>query len=290
MSEERVWRMRAKRKVRSSPRARMASAGVIVGGMLAYAAVGAAGANGAADETITAVGDSAAGVWDKGTPEDPLEIETGQTVKWQFAGTMHNVASDNAVEADPRWEPYIYPGPGDFAMAEVGSSTEFTFYRQGEYRFVCKLHPDTMKGVIVVEGDDLPIPTPTATPTATATATATATPTAIPTPDDHTTTPPPSPEADATKPALSRIKLRGQRRAVRVTFTLSEPATVTLQVRKRGKKKVVRALSVQARAGTRTVVIRGSKLRKGRYTVSLTARDAMSNLSATSTSALRIRK
>jgi cytoskeletal protein RodZ len=174
------------------------------------------------------------------------------------------------------------------------SSEEFTFYKQGEYRFTCNLHPGAMDGVIIVEGDDLPIPTPTATPTATptvsATPSATATPTATASHDDHLTTPPPTPEADATKPALSGIKLRGTRRAARVTFTLSENATVTLQVRKRGKKKVVRALTVQARAGKRSVVIRSSKLRKGRYTVSLVARDAMGNKSATSTAALRIRK
>jgi hypothetical protein len=153
-----------------------------------------------------------------------------------------------------------------------------------------------MSGTVTVTGEDkdIPVETPTPTPTPTPTATPTATPTVAPSGnppvDDHTQTPAPTPAADTTKPALSGVKLKARKRAAKLTFKLSENATVTVQVRKRGSKKVLRTVSLQARAGTRSYVIRSSKLRKGRYTVRLVARDAMGNKSAASNAALRIRK
>jgi plastocyanin len=299
LSEGESQRMSAIRKITTSPRARTVSAALLLGGVLTYAGVaGAAGT--AADTTISAVGDATEGQWDKGVTE-PVTIETGQSVTWSFPGAAHNVASNGAAdgaENDPRWDAYAYP-PGSFQVAPVGSSDTYTFYKKGTYTFVCEFHP-VMTGTVVVTGADLPIPTPTPTPTVTASPTATASPspTATPSPsgntplpvDDHTTTPAPTPDADTTKPTLSGIKLRAQRRAARVTFKLSENATVTVQVRKRGAKKALRTVSLQARAGTRSVVIRSSKLRKGRYTVTLTARDALGNTSTASSAALRIRR
>jgi hypothetical protein len=108
--------------------------------------------------------------------------------------------------------------------------------------------------------------------------------------DDHTVTPPPTPEADAVTPTLDGVESHASQRTARVTFTLSEHATVTVRLHPRASRSVLRTVRVQARAGTRSVVLRGIKLRKGRYTVTLAARDAMGNVSATSTSALRIRK
>jgi plastocyanin len=297
--------MRAIGKMTSSPRVRAGTATLLVGGMLTYAGVaGAAGdaTSAAPDVTITTQGFE----WVPGEDE-PVEITTGQTVAWKFTeGNAHNLMSTNAVATDPRWEPVLFPGPEDWRPAPLDATTEYTFYKSGTYEFLCKVHEaQNMRGKIIVTGPDLPIPTstptptPTPTPTATPTATATASPTPAPTvapsgnhppADDHTYTPAPSPAADTTKPALSGIKLRAKRRAARVTFKLSENATVTVQVRKRGAKKVLRAMTLQARAGTRTVVVRSSKLRKGRYTFTLTARDAMGNKSAASSAALRIRK
>ena len=274
-------------KISKSPRARAAGAALAVGGMLTYVAVAGA----AADETITAVG-GIDGQWDKGH-DAPVQIATGESVTFHFEQAVHNVASSagaDGAENDPRWDPYAYP-PGTFQIAPAGSSDKYTFYKKGTYSFVCEFHGN-MTGSIVVTGDDKPIPTPTATPTATptVTATATATPTPTPVPDDHTQTPAPTPEADTIKPALSGVKLKAAKRAAKVTFKLSENATVTVKIRKRGAKKVLRSVTLQARAGTRTVVVRSPKLRKGRYTVTLTARDAMGNTSAAANAALRIRK
>jgi plastocyanin len=257
--------------------------------MLTYA--GVAGA--AADTTITAVG-GADGHWDKGSGGTPVEIATGESVTFQFEqANFHNVASSggaNGAENDPRWEPYSYPG--EFTLAGAGDADTYTFYKKGTYTFICVAHPGTMTGTIEVDGPDLDIPveTPTATPTATPTVSATASPTPTPPPDDHTSTPAPTPQADTVKPTLSGIKLKGRKRAAKLRFKLSENATVSVQIRKRGSKKVLRAVRLQARAGTRSVVIRSAKLRKGRYTVTLVARDAMGNKSAASNAALRIRK
>jgi plastocyanin len=275
-------------KITRSPRARAVGAALAVGGMLTYA--GVAGA--AADETITAVGDATEGQWDKGH-EAPVTVQTGESVTWSFVGAAHNVASNGAAdgaENDPRWDAYAYP-PGTFQVAPQGSSDKYTFYKKGTYSFICEFHPN-MTGTVVVEGEDKPIPEPTASPTPSATATPTPSPSGNTPPpvDDHTQTPAPTPAADSVKPTLSGVKLKAAKRAAKVTFKLSENATITVKVRKRGAKKVLRSVTLQARAGTRTVVVRSSKLRKGRYTVTLTARDAMGNTSAASNAALRIRK
>jgi plastocyanin len=279
--------MSALKRIMRDPRARATGAVLAVGGMLTYA--GVAGA--AADTTITAVGDATEGQWDKGH-DAPVEIATGESVTFVFQGATHNVASSagaNGAENDPRWEPYA--APGEYVVAPVGSSDTYTFYKKGTYSFVCQFHLN-MTGTIEVTGDDQPIPEPTATPTTTPTVAPTVAPTQtpVPTPDDHTSTPAPTPQADTTKPTLSRIKLKGAKRAAKVTFKLSENATVTFQIRKRGSKRVLRTVSVRANAGTRKVTLRSSKLRKGRYTVTLVARDSMGNKSAASSKSLRIRK
>jgi plastocyanin len=282
--------MSAITKFTRSPRVRTAGAALAVGGMLTYA--GVAGA--AADQTIRAEG---AGTSSHFTPSE-VSVTTGETVTWEFITDSHNLMSTNASPTDPRWEPLLYPGPGEYTAAPVGATTAYTFYKSGEYEFVCQIHGAGMSGKVTVTGEDMEIPVPTATPTPTPTVTPTATPTPTPSPsgttpppvDDHTRTPPPTPAADAVKPTLSGVKLKAAKRAAKVTFKLSENATVTVKVRKRGAKKVLRTVTLQARAGTRTVVVRSAKLRKGRYTVTLTARDAMGNMSTAASAPLRIRK
>jgi hypothetical protein len=104
------------------------------------------------------------------------------------------------------------------------------------------------------------------------------------------TTPSPSGGTDTVKPSLRAVRLTGARRAVRVRFTLSEPATVTVRVKRRGSRKVLKSARIQARAGTRTVTLRSKKLRKGRYAVDVQARDAFGNRSTLAKKALTLRK
>ena len=86
---------------------------------------------------------------------------------------------------------------------------------------------------------------------------------------------------------MRSVRLKALRRAVRVRFRLSEPATVTVGIKRAGR--VLKAARVQARAGTRTVTLRGTRLRKGRYTVEIRARDAFGNRSRLAKKRLAVR-
>jgi hypothetical protein len=153
------------------------------------------------------------------------------------------------------------------------------FNRPGVYEFLCQAHLE-MTGTITVTGE--PIETVTSTPTGTASP-----PSSSP-PDTHPDTPPPSGDSDAVKPTVRGLKAKPLRRGVRVRFRLSEPATVTVRV-KRGKR-VVKSARVQAPAGARTVTLRGKRLKKGRYKVEIGARDSAGNRSRLATKRVTLRR
>jgi plastocyanin len=260
------------------------------------AGVGVAGAADQADVKITAEDTEFA--WDQ--PE--VQIQPGDTVTWNTgAQPTHNIKATNDVAADPNWKDFLKPGPGEYEPAPAGSEFTYTFAEEGTYTYQCMLHSGIMTGTIVVTNDPDPTPTstatstPTSTPTATPTRTPTATPTPRPTPqpggDDHTNTPPPTGGArDTVKPRITRVSVKALRRAARVRFRLSERATVTIRVKRRGSRKVLRSVNVHAAAGTRTVTVRSERLKKGRYTVELSARDAMANRSSLARKSLRLRR
>jgi plastocyanin len=205
-----------------------------------------------------------------------LSIATGDSVTWHIASSGHNAASFNDVVADPAWKDY-----------DSGFSTgdhTYTFSQPGTYQFVCDAHPNQMKGTITVTGD------PVGTPTATATATATATPTATVTtqPGGGGQTPAPGGTSDTTRPTVRSLKLKALKHATRVTFRLSEKATVTIHV-KRGKK-VLKTARLQLQKGLHRVTVRSPRLRKGRYTIDISARDAAGNRSKLAARSLRLRR
>jgi plastocyanin len=245
-------------------------------------AVGVAGADeSAAERTLT--GEVNSGPW---SPSNDITIQTGDSVTWTFTpGSFHNVQSTGT-----NWPE---PIPDDDPVPDHPDVTR-TFSATGVYTFVCDAHPGSMDGSITVQ--DAPVtPTPTVSPTASPTATATAPPTGTPPPppgggSTHVHTPAPSGISDTVDPRLSSLRLKALRRAVRVRFTLSEPATVTIRVKRRGARKVLKSARVQARAGTRTVTLRSKRLRKGRYTVQIQARDAVGNRSSLATKRLRLRR
>jgi plastocyanin len=104
----------------------------------------------------------------------------------------------------------------------------------------------------------------------------------------HVVTPRPDGGGDAVRPTISAPKLKALRRGVRVRFRLSEPATVTVRIKRSGSRRVLASARVQAGAGTRTVTVRSKRLRKGRYVVDLRARDASGNRSALTTRRLTL--
>lgn len=213
-----------------------------------------------------------------------VTIQTGDTVTWDFAGGTgigHNVADGDRPFGQERYK-------SDFLTS---GTYAHTFGAAGTYRFVCQAHPG-MEGTVIVEGDPVETPSPTATPTPTPTATATATPTvaAGSGEDDHTLTPAPGARAkDAVAPRARTMRLTGGRRAVKVRFWLSEPATVQIDVTRRGSKRVLASTTVQAPAGTRTVTLRDKRLKRGAYSVRLRATDAMLNRTAAAARTVRLR-
>lgn len=256
-----------------------ATAALAVSG--AVAGVGVAGA--AEDEanvTITALD----ATWN--TPN--VRIAPGETVTWNTGvHPTHNVKATNDVAADPDWKSYLQPGPGPYDMAAADTNYTRAFPEEGVYTFRCEIHPGTMTGTITV-GDE---PAESPSPDPTVSATPTPRPTPQPGGDDHTNTPAPGGAAkDTVKPHISRITVKALRRAARVRFRVSEPASVTIRVKRRGKSKVLRSVKVQAPAGTRTVTVRSTRLKKGRYTVELSARDAMGNRSSLARKSLRLRR
>jgi plastocyanin len=233
---------------------------------------GAAGASGTAAEYFIDAHGTADTAWYPPT----LTVQTNDTVTWRFqANAFHNVRSTSA-----NWS-FNPSGDGNPATG----SNPHTFTAPGTYTFECEFHPTTMTGTITVQDDPVETPTPTPTPTATPT------PTPIPQPGGgtHPTTPPPTAGTDTVKPTVRSLKATALRRAVRVKFRLSEPATVTVRVKRRGSRKVIKSARIQARAGTRTVTLRSKKLKKGRYTVDIQARDAFGNRSKLATKQLVLR-
>jgi plastocyanin len=247
----------------------LAAAGALatvgVAGTAAPADVYARDANGPCFSTVAVATDCAVG------ERADVAINTGEAVTWHFDGSTsnHNAAADNDVPADPDWVNYA----GDFV--NTGSYSR-TFNQPGAYEYICQAHPG-MKGTITVTGTPV-TPTPSAT----------VSPTATPSTQPGGGTPPPTGVTDGIKPTVSKVKLKALRRGARVTFTVSENATVTIRV-KRGKK-VVKTVKVQAVAGTRTVNLRSSKLKKGRYTIEVAARDAAGNSSTLAKKPLRLKK
>jgi plastocyanin len=267
--------------------------------------VGAVGVAGAAEERqAAAIYASEDGSWcfttdvglscSSGAPAN-VTINVGETVDFHFPGNPANPDNNytqphNAAAGSSNWS----WTSGSLSTAPQPTRTTPPFNQPGTYTFLCQAHP-FMNGTIRVNGDPTGTPTqsPSPSPDPTATATATPTPTTTPTPPPsqggHVTTPPPTRGTDTVDPTVAGVRLTARRRAVRVRFRLSEPATITIRIKRRGSRRVLKSARVQARAGTRTVTLRSRKLKKGRYTLDIRARDAFGNLSSLTTKRLTLR-
>jgi plastocyanin len=227
-----------------------------------------------------------------GGPVD-ITVQTGDTVAWNFDGSMsiHNsaaAATDASAPPDSAWNAHTHT-----PYVSAGEQT-WTFGRAGTYKYVCELHPATMYGTITVEGSEVETPTPTATPTLTPTATATPTATFTATPvatgDDHLSTPRPGHAAkDAQAPRLQRASVKRVAAGAQLRFWLSEPATVSVNLVRKGAKSSAASAVVQAPAGTRAFVLRTKALKRGTYTATLASVDAMGNKAKPTRKTLRVR-
>jgi plastocyanin len=259
---------------------RVAAGGIVVGGV-----VTAAGVAGAAQQAAPA------GVSVTSTAYTPpaVSVNTGEKVTWTIDDELpHNV--DGIDGPDPAWVAYQSP------IVAKGVA-EYTFTQPGTYTYHCTVHPTQMSGTVTVTGAPVtPTPTPPGgTPTPAPT---TPPPTTQPPAPTATTTPttpggatpaPGGATRDRTPPAISRVGLKAVRHRPRITLTLSETATVTVRVKRRGSGKVVRTARVQVRAGKRTLTVADIRLKRGRYVVELEARDSGGNV-ATERARLRVGK
>jgi len=253
---------------------------VATGAVIGY--VGVAGASEPRpDETVAA---TQANTW---TPPD-IAIQTGDTVTWDYnasAGVSHNRKGTAGPAGDTTWLERT-----DF---KASGTDEHTFNLPGEYTYVCEAHPQTMTGKVTVTGDPVePTPTPTATATRTATPVPTARPTVTPTPtplatnDRDTPAPRGAARADTVPPAITSLKLKAQRRGAKVSFKLSESASVTLRL-KRGKK-TLKTVRGSFRAGGGSVTLR--RMARGTYRVEIEARDARGNKAAVQRKTVKVKR
>lgn len=100
------------------------------------------------------------------------------------------------------------------------------------------------------------------------------------------------PRADTEKPAIRGIRASAlANRRVRVRFSLSEQAAVTMTFKRAGRRSAVRTVRVMGRSGTNTVVVRSGQFTAGRrFTVELEARDAVGNRSSRARAGLTMRR
>jgi plastocyanin len=213
---------------------------------LALVLAGVLAAPAQADTVTIAASDAL--VWDK--PE--VSVKPGDTVTWTFAGTaqFHNVWA-----ASPNWadeSPLGAPAP-DYTR---------TFDAEGDYAFICRVHPDTMRGVVHVGTVAVaPAPLPLSQQPLV----------------NDTAADPPAESAvrvDKARPRLSSLSAKRAKRGANLRFKVSEDA-VTGVVFSRGKK-VVKKYAV---SGDGTVSLRARGLKAGRYTVTLVAVDVAGNRS-----------
>lgn len=253
----------------------LAAALIGVGGVIAGVSVAAASER-AADVTVNALSSNA---WDK----PAVSVQTGDTVTWNLnSGNFlpHNVEATGGPAEDANWA-------GFNTTPKAEGTEEFTFTQPGTYTYLCRVHFEAMRGTVTVTGAPV-TPTATRTPTPSATPSATRTPTPAPPMADNRVTPPPTRAAsgDTTAPVISGYGLKAVTRGARVSFALSEPASVTIRV-KRGKT-VKRTVRLAARAGKRTVTVRGASLVRARYVVEIEARDARGNRAAVQRKNVRV--
>lgn len=97
--------------------------------------------------------------------------------------------------------------------------------------------------------------------------------------------------SDTGGPRIGRVRARAGRRVVRVAFGLSEPARVRAAVApaRRPRRVVRRTRPRRLDAGRRALRMRTRGLRRGRYRVTLIARDADGNV-ARARAAFRLRR
>jgi hypothetical protein len=88
-------------------------------------------------------------------------------------------------------------------------------------------------------------------------------------------------QADMTAPVLVALHAAWAGGRLRVSFNLSEDATVLLRVERARPRRGVAGATRPLKSGKRTIIVRARLLRRGRYRVLVAARDTAGNTSPT---------
>jgi plastocyanin len=185
-----------------------------------------------------------------------IQIQPGDTVTWHFTGPdlNHSVTSDDgqseSFDSDPDTSPLHAPT----------DTFSHTFAAAGRFTYHCKVHA-FMTGTVVVGQ--------------------------------------PGPGPDTTPPGVTDLKAKGGRKCKRhakhckakpsrVTFTLSEDASVRLTFKRKGGGSPA-ALTRDMTAGAQTVKLSTKRVRPGRYELTLVAADAAGNASGPATASFRVK-
>jgi len=165
-------------------------------------------------------------------------------------------------------------------------SHDRTFAAAGEYTFFCSFHGSEdsgMRGKVFVNdagtvpgtgGGGTTTTSTTTPPSTTGTSTTPPPPGGGTTTGTSTTPPPPGGGADTTAPRVTKARGSATRRVVTVRLTLSEAATVTVRVLRRGRRVARKTFDVQDGA----VVLRVRRAFKaGRYAIKLALVDEAGN-------------
>jgi plastocyanin len=130
----------------------------------------------------------------------PTNITVGDTVSWNFnfANTAHSSRECGASCDAP------VSGPNALWSSGIRESGifEFTFDTPGTYLYRCTVHPEDMRGSVIVSAGEPPTPTNTAVPGPTDTPTSTPPPGSTPTPTNTAVPATPTPTRTPTPAGL----------------------------------------------------------------------------------------
>ena len=147
-------------------------------------------------------------------------IQAGDSVQWNFVDGFHN-----AMECGDNWSKGSSCSGAEWASESVvipPGTFSRTFESAGTFFYRCTIHPDAMKGKVVVSAASTPAPTPSPSPTPVATPSPTPTPSASPapsptptanpepsTPPSPTVAPPPTVTSTPSPPTATPVPATG---------------------------------------------------------------------------------
>ena len=199
----------------------------------------------------------------------PLTVATeGDSVTWNWDGTGSD--THHSVTADAGQAMVFDSG----STHSTGDQFTVVFPTSGCFAYHCTVHPGTMHGQVQVGTGVCPPPPPPGGGGGGGGGGGNGPP---------SPPPPASPAPDTTPPAFSAVKERSKK----LVFTLSEPAKVTIKIRR--VRRVVKTFRMAGKQGSNSFRLTHRGLKKGvRYTALVTAIDGAGNASRVKTLSVKV--